>query len=101
LEFNNETKLLNDVDLKYLDEALDVIKNKAYYHSSKFSKHEYDVIKKMVKFPSDKAFPSLDIYRMFLMHPGATENYKVFEYATEYLSALINHLTNENTTQPT
>ena len=71
---------------------LDTIKNKAFYHSTKFSKQEYDVIKKLLKFPGDKAFPSLDIYRMFLIHPGATENYKVFETGIENLSALIGYL---------
>jgi hypothetical protein len=53
------------------------------------------VIKKLLKFPADKAFPSLDIYRMFLMHPGSTENYKVFENAIEYLSTLIHYVNEE------
>jgi len=55
----------------------------------------------LVKFPCDKAFPSLDIYRMFLIHPGATENYKVYEYAIEYISTLISHLVEESSPQAT
>ena len=92
LEFNDSLAILNPNELKVLDEVLETIKNKAFYHSSKFSKQEYDVVKKLLKFPADKAFPSLDIYRMFLMHPGATENYKVYETGIENLSALIGYL---------
>lgn len=92
MEFNESLAIFNPNELKILDDVLETLKNKSFYHSSKFSKQEYDVIKKLLKFPGDKAFPTLDIYRMFLMHPGATENYKVFETGIENLSALIGYL---------
>lgn len=69
IEFNNEMQILNNNDLELLDSLLELIKNKQFYHSSKVSKQGFDLIKKMFKFPSDKAFPCLDVYRMFLMHP--------------------------------
>jgi PUL domain len=59
------------------------------------------VKKILTKFPSDQAFPVLDIYRMFLMHPHSSEHYKVFETALEYLNILISHLreTKQESTQ--
>ena len=78
---------------------LELIKNKQFYHSSKVSKQGFDLIKKLLKFPSDKVFPCLDIYRMFLMHPHSSEHYKVFEVSLEFLNLLISHL--KESTEPT
>ena len=33
---------------------------------------------------------------MFLIHPEASENFKVFEHGLEYVGALINYLQSEN-----
>lgn len=55
------------------------------------------MIKKILtKFPSSKVFPVLDIYRMFLMHPQSSENYKVFEFAIEYINIIVGHLRDES-----
>jgi hypothetical protein len=86
--------LLEPKDLETLDSFLELVKNKAFYHSSKVSKQGFELVKKMLKFPHDQVFPCLDIYRMFLMHPHSSENYKLFEFALEYLGLLINHLVN-------
>ena len=60
------------------------------------------LLKKMLtKFPSSKVFPVLDLYRMFLMHPNSSENYKVFEFAIEYLNIIIGHLRDESSQQAT
>ena len=69
IEFNDELKILNENEVKILDSLLELIKNKAFYHSSKVSKQGYELVRKLLRFPADKSFPSLDIYRMFLMHP--------------------------------
>jgi len=73
-----------------------MIKDKAFYHSAKVSKQGFELIRKLLRFPADKAFPSLDFYRMFIMHPQASENYKVFEYGLEYLSTLVSYVRNDN-----
>ena len=92
LEFNSEINVLNANELELLNSFLELVKNKAFYHSSKVSKQGFEMLKKILKMPSDKVFPVLDIYRMFLMHPHSTEHYKVFENAIEYLNILIGHI---------
>ena len=69
IEFNNELKTLSNSELETLESFMELLKNKQFYHSSKVSKQGHDLIKKLLKFPSDKVLPCLDIYRMFLMHP--------------------------------
>ena len=92
LEFNQELNLLNEAELVLLDSFLDLIKNKQFYHSSKLSKQGWDLLKKLLKFPADKAFPCLDLYRMFLLHPNSSEHFKVFEYGLEILQILVSFL---------
>lgn len=92
IEFNNEINLLNENEIKLLDSLLELIKDKAFYHSTKVHKLGYDLIKKLFKFPSDKIFPVLDIYRMFLIHPGSSENFKVFETGIEYFGNIMGNL---------
>jgi hypothetical protein len=65
------------------------------YHSSKVSKKGFEIIRKLFKFPADKSFPALDIYRMFLMHPHSSENFKVFELGLEYMQWLVSYLRDE------
>jgi hypothetical protein len=101
LEFNNEINLLNENELKILDDLLDMLKNKQFYHSSKLHKLGYDLVKKLFRFPADKIFPVLDIYRMFLMHPGSSENYKVFENALEFIGTFISYLRDESLNETT
>ena len=101
IEFNQELNILTQPELDTLESLMELIKNKSFYHSSKVSKHGYELVRKLLKFPADKAFPSLDIYRMFLMHPQSSENYKVFELGIEYLSALISYLRDDRGSQPT
>lgn len=92
IEFNTELSILNPHEMELFDSFLELIKNKAFYHSSKVSKQGFEMLKKILRFPSDKAFPVLDIYRMFLMHPHSSEHYKVFENAIEYLNIIIGHV---------
>jgi phospholipase A-2-activating protein len=92
VEFNQELNILNAHEMELFDSFLELIKNKAFYHSSKVSKQGFEMLKKILKFPSDKVFPVLDIYRMFLLHPHSSEHYKVFENAIEFLNILIGHI---------
>lgn len=90
--------LSNQGEIDLLESLLEMLKNKAFYHSSKVSKQGFELIKKLLsKFPNDKVFPCLDFYRMFLMHPHSSENYKVFEHAIEYLSFIMNHIRDHST----
>jgi phospholipase A-2-activating protein len=83
LEFTTELDYLTEAELRALDEILDLLKNKAFYHSSKFSKFGFLLIKKLINLPTEKVFPALDIYRMFLIHPQSSEIFKLFESGLE------------------
>lgn len=95
LEFNSTMQLLTAQEVETLESLMGLIKDKSFYHSSKVSKQGFELVKKLLKFPSAQAFPALDIYRMFLMHPQSSENFKLFEYALEYLGMLVAHLRDE------
>lgn len=94
LEFVQAHGYLTETEMPVFESLLELIKGKAFYHSSKVSKQGFELVKKLIKFPHDHAFPCLDLYRMFLMHPHSSENFKLFEFALEYLGILINHLVN-------
>jgi PUL domain len=89
------------LELQTLDSLLELIKNKPFYHSSKVSKQGFELVRKLLKFPADKVFPSLDLYRMFLMHPHSSEHYKLFEIGIEFLSTIISFLKDDRSSQPT
>lgn len=101
LEFTNELGYLSESEVKSLDELIEIVKNKAFYHSSKISKIGFDLIKKLIKLPADKAFPFLDIYRMLLIHPQSSEHYKLFETGLEFFHSLIHFLKDEKSGAPT
>jgi hypothetical protein len=101
IEFNNELKILDEKEITLLDSLCELIKRKEMYHSSKVSKPGFDLIRKLLKFPVDHAFPSLDLYRMFLMHPHSSEHYKVYEIGLEYVFILIDYVKEQASTQNT
>lgn len=94
VEFVQAHGYLTESELVTLDSLLELIKGKAFYHSSKVSKQGFELIKKLLKFPHEQAFPCLDLYRMFLMHPHSSENYKLFENGLEFVGILMGHLIN-------
>jgi hypothetical protein len=91
LEFNAELAALSPAEIELLESFLELVKNKAFYHSSKVSSRGFEMLKKIIKLPADKVFPALDIYRMFLMHPHSADHFKVFEHGLEYLNILLSN----------
>lgn len=81
--------MLSPAELETLDGLLQLIKDKNFYHSSRCSKQGQELVKKLLKFPAAEVFPCLDVYRMFLLHPSSSENFKVFQYGLEYLNILL------------
>ena len=53
-------------------------------------------MRKLLRFPTEKASPVLDVYRMLLMHPHSSENFKVFEHGMEYLGVLLGYLRDDS-----
>lgn len=101
LEFNHEHQILDEKEVQLLDSLMELIKKKEMYHSSKLSKPGFELVRKLLKFPADKAFPSLDIYRMLLMHPHLSEHYKVYELGLEYIFILVDYIKDPKANQNT
>jgi len=93
-EFNGELRVLSDEQLGVLDQLFELVQNKAQYNQTKISKRGFEVVSLLLQFPSDKAFPALDLYRMLLMHPSMSEPFKLGEFAAEILGHLTSHLKN-------
>jgi hypothetical protein len=66
-----------------------LVADKAHYYTSKPVQAHYELMKNLLAFPNDKVFPCIDLYRMFLIHPDASSNFKKFEEGYEYLMRLL------------
>ena len=88
-EFNNELKSLDEKELQAFGRLVEVIGNKKDYQTSQIYKSEWDVLKKILSWPSKYLFPCLDLLRMFLNHSQASEMYKVYEHGSEQLSFFV------------
>ena len=89
LEFNEETKMIDEKHFKNLNNIVEVVSDKSNYHSSKVYKTELEMIKRFPKWPMDKIFPVLDLFRMFLVHPQSSELFKVVDHGAEILIGLL------------
>jgi phospholipase A-2-activating protein len=79
-EFNEELKSIEEKENMNFNRLLKVIRETHLYHSSELLKAEWDVFKKLLKWPKKYIFPVLDLFRMFLLHSQASEMFKVFEH---------------------
>lgn len=59
-----------------------------------------DVMSKLIVWPTDKVFPCLDLYRIFLLHPDATLHFKKFEDGAAHLAAVASVLTESGAADP-
>ena len=89
LEFNAECKVIDEKHLETIDTILNVVSDKVNFHSTKLYRKELEVLDELLKFPSDKVFPSLDILRMFLVHPQASELFKVVEKGGDKMFSIL------------
>jgi hypothetical protein len=54
------------------------------------------VIKKLLTFPVDKVFPCLDLYRIYLLHPSAYEQFAGSDAGAFYVHALLAFIKDTN-----
>lgn len=95
-EFNNELQSLDEKEMAAFGRLVEVIGNKKDYQTSQIYKSEWDVLKKILSWPSKYLFPCLDLLRMFLNHSQASEMYKVYEHGSEQLSFLVGILSDKD-----
>ena len=59
------------------------------YHRSEVSPQQLKVIDKLLAFPIDKAFPCMDLYRIYLLHPTSYEAYAASDAGATYIQSLL------------
>jgi phospholipase A-2-activating protein len=55
---------------------------------------EYDLVKKIMLWPREKIFPVLDLFRLFVLHPGSIELFRGSDYGANYTSVILGTLAN-------
>ena len=74
LEFNTAlteegfTGVLVDKELTYFDGLCKVLSKPEFFHSSEVEERQLATLNKVLEFPLDKAFPGIDLFRIFLLH---------------------------------
>lgn len=89
LEFNAELNVLVDQDLIYFESMCKVLAATQNYHRTEVSPQQLKVIDKLLNFPIDKAFPCMDLYRIYLLHPTSYEAYAASDAGATYIQAML------------
>ena len=59
----------------YFESLTKVLAAPQNYHRTEVSPQQLRVIDKLLAFPIEKAFPCMDLYRIYLLHPTSYEAY--------------------------
>lgn len=77
----NEDIALGEVEEIHLNTLSDTLSKTSFYHSSKITVKELDVLKRLVsEWPKDKIFPVIDLLRLVAMHPDGLKNLILRDY---------------------
>jgi len=101
LEFNETDKFMDDKDLKVFNGLCEVLGNKDKYFTTDISDYQDKLMEKLLELPVAKIFPVLDMYRIFLTHPGATCHFKKYEDGKSKIWVFISCLNSKDVTDPT
>ena len=85
VEFNEAGGFMDQKELKIFDKLCLVLADKDKYFNTKIEYDHLDLMNKLLEVPVDKLFPCLDLYRIFLLHPDASNHYKKFEDGANHL----------------
>lgn len=85
LEFNAELNVLEGQDLVYFESMCKCLAATQNYHRSEVSPQQLRVIDKLLNFPIEKAFPCMDLYRIYLLHPTSYEAYAASDAGAVYI----------------
>mmetsp|Transcript_4014 Transcript_4014/g.11752 ORF Transcript_4014/g.11752 Transcript_4014/m.11752 type:complete len:346 (-) Transcript_4014:74-1111(-) len=97
LEFNEqveESLKMDTSELIYLKDAIGKLKSNIM--SAEFRNSEKEVIHvKLKQWPSDKLFPVIDLWRLFLVHPQSADYFKGSDRGTPYISQVVGLLSSD------
>ncbi|CAD7931002.1 unnamed protein product [Amoebophrya sp. A25] len=93
LEFNaefedgNTEMKMDTIDIQHFEEAIKKLGSRA---SKDFRPIERDLIwKKCGSWPEEKLFPVVDVWRLFLLHPGSADIFKGTDRGYSYISFVL------------
>mmetsp|Transcript_30033 Transcript_30033/g.48525 ORF Transcript_30033/g.48525 Transcript_30033/m.48525 type:complete len:755 (+) Transcript_30033:13-2277(+) len=66
---------LSAAEWKQVERVMDIVKNTSFYHSSKLADSDFLLFIKLLRWPTDKMFPVLDLLRLTILHPSAAKYY--------------------------
>ena len=95
LEFNGELNVLEGQELVYFESMIKVLTNVQNYHRTEISPQQLRIIDKLLAFPVEKAFPCMDLYRIYLLHPSSYEAYAASDAGITYINTMIRFLSDE------
>ncbi|PRP80399.1 phospholipase A-2-activating protein [Planoprotostelium fungivorum] len=79
IELNNkyngtqDNRSLSESEKKILKEISTVLKNTSQYHVSKITRTQVNVFSKMLLWQPEDRFPALDLLRLLILHPDASQ----------------------------
>ena len=85
LEFNEELQVMDAQDLIYFESMIKILANTANYHRTEVTPQMLKCIDKCLTFPIEKAFPCMDLYRIYLLHPTSYEAYAASDAGAQYI----------------
>lgn len=89
MEFNATDNFMDEKELKHFESLCEVLGDKAKYFKTKVSDHHDQLLQKLIRLPSEKVFPCLDLYRIFLLHPDCVMHWKKYEAGANHLYSLL------------
>ena len=100
LEFNTASAFMDAKELKVFDALCLTLENKDNYYKTKINDYMSELLDKLIQLPTDKVFPCLDLYRIFLCHPDATCHSKKYEEGSHHVSSICAHLREKSAGDP-
>lgn len=101
LEFNATDNFMDEKELKHFESLCNVLSDKSKYFTTKLNEYHDQLMTKLIQLPAARAFPCLDLYRIFLLHPDCTCHYKKYELGANHVYSLIGYLGDKNSQDPT
>ena len=92
MECQEANSFTEEGDFKWIENLCKKIGYKDGYHNVVFETGELECLRSILKWPTEHLLPVLDLYRMYLLHPQASEMFKVVDTAGEFIHMLLGHL---------
>ena len=89
LEFNAELGSLDSQELIYFETMLKVLGAPQNYHRTEVSPQQVKVLEKLLQFPLEKAFPCMDLFRVYLLHPSSYEPFAASDAGAPLIQAML------------